>query len=338
MTAERVNNFFQGDFTGYFYTKQELPFSYYDDLPKEIVNQLKIYKGELANIEPLTSFESEQFYTFSDLRVDSAKNIEFIPSKGAEAFTINPINNFRIAILKDFKILDTWALNGKTYGLIKGVLVGEVEYFLQRPTANEVSIVQPLGTVIPPLIDSPEPVRSFNNSGCLAWLSKWWGLLLTLLFFIFLFRECSSRNEIDRYESELESLREDLILAEENAELRCHASQIFFHKSTDSIIFESRASLEKVAQLLQRYPKRNVLISGHFNACSAPDAGDLVWTLDDRRAKKVYNELSSLGIDESRMKSQGLDFSVRIAPCDVNYTDQFGNQNNRNMRVEIEFL
>jgi hypothetical protein len=208
MTAERVNNFFQGDFTGYFYTKQELPFSYYDDLPKEIVNQLQIYKGELANIEPLTSFESEQFYTFSDLRVESAKNIEFIPSKGAEAFTVNPINNFRIAILKDFKILDTWSLNGKTYGLIKGVLVGEVEYFVQRPTANEVSIVQPLGSVVPPVIDSPYSVSSSNNKGCLAWLSRWWVVIIFLILMILMMRECYHRDEVKSLQDRLNSCEE----------------------------------------------------------------------------------------------------------------------------------
>ena len=336
--AESTNIYFKGDFTGFFFTRQELPFSYYDDLPKEVVNQLQIYKGELINVEPLSSYESEQYYTFSDLRVESANNIEFKNAAVSESAADMPINNFRSAILKEFKILDTWSLNGKTYGVIKGELIGEVECFLQRPVTNEKSsdFTQNVPSTIP--INEPNIESLDEKRGCLTWFKRWWWQLLILVLIIFLLRQCSNDRVAAQYELEIKELREELLVAEENAELRCHASKIFFYGGTDSIIFESSSSINKIATLLERYPDRDIMISGHFNACSAPESDDLAWTLDNRRAKKVFVELSSQGVDSSRMRYQGLDFDQRIVPCDVYYMDQFGKQNSKNMRVEIEFL
>ncbi len=89
---------------------------------------------------------------------------------------------------------------------------------------------------------------------------------------------------------------------------------------------ESMGPINKIFELMQKQPDLNFSVEGHTDS-DGDDAHNQ--TLSEQRAKTVMNKLIEMGIDKSRLKSQGFGESKPIA----DNTSAEGKANNR--RVEF---
>lgn len=105
---------------------------------------------------------------------------------------------------------------------------------------------------------------------------------------------------------------------------------IFFASGKSELQPESKAELDKLVSLMNRFPKLIVEISGHTDA-SGPD--DLNQRLSEQRAQVVADYLVAHGIDKSRLRTKGCGESQPIA---VNYNPD-GSPNKQGMALNRRF-
>ncbi len=87
---------------------------------------------------------------------------------------------------------------------------------------------------------------------------------------------------------------------------RFQADKITFGRNSARLNTEAKKQLENLAVLLKEYPNARINIYGFLGDNERSSyRGSKEVTLDDVRAREVYNHLKSLGIDESRMNFQG---------------------------------
>jgi len=97
----------------------------------------------------------------------------------------------------------------------------------------------------------------------------------------------------------------------------CPCSQelkVLFDFDKSELRPESITELERVVKFMNDVPFATAKIDGHTDSVGS-DAYNLA--LSDRRAKAVFDYLSSRGVDPSRLKSQGFGESNPIAPNDT---------------------
>ncbi|MBM3454573.1 MAG: OmpA family protein [Bacteroidetes bacterium] len=181
-----------GDFEGYFYTLQKSPLGSGEVLPGGGVHAAHIYRGKLENARELPDYQASNLLDSNSLLLHNANQIE------AHVLDVDrKIFDFDQAVLNDVKIVQSWEMNGKTYGVIKGRLYGKVKgkaaTFQSDPTSN--IKVQPENQRLnnsrwTNLLDLPSTNRlqeTYQRSGCLRtlWDILKWILLLMLLYFLF---------------------------------------------------------------------------------------------------------------------------------------------------------
>jgi len=93
---------------------------------------------------------------------------------------------------------------------------------------------------------------------------------------------------------------------------------------------ESITELERVVKFMGDVPFATALIEGHTDNVG-PDAYNL--KLSDRRAKAVFDYLTSRGVDPARLKSIG---KGETAPLADNDTDEGRQQNRRVMLIRTD--
>jgi outer membrane protein OmpA-like peptidoglycan-associated protein len=85
-------------------------------------------------------------------------------------------------------------------------------------------------------------------------------------------------------------------------------------------------SLDKIAELMQKYPRLNARIEGHTDSSGLEETN---LTLSEERAAAVMQALVDRGVDLNRVSSEGFGQSRPIASNET----RFGRLKNR--RVEI---
>lgn len=214
-----------GNFIGSFFTHQKSPISIGEKIPDSELHHVHLYKGDLTEAISIDSFTPEEHLNREGMLLHNVTNVQIHP-KG-EINQEKKIYDFDQLVLKNVKVESSWEQNGKTYGILKGELVGKVKKISSVPVSNNDDTVippPPIGgnTVLPPTpIDRDDsgwnkyipPVISDNtrNGGCLSsiWdILKW---LLLLLFILFLLKQCNSCNKKDENtlincDSQLDSL------------------------------------------------------------------------------------------------------------------------------------
>ncbi|WP_395802462.1 OmpA family protein [Daejeonella sp.] len=215
-----------GNFVGNFFTHQKSPFSIGEKIPDGELHNVHLYKGSLTEAVLVDSFEPEKHLNRAGMLLHNVTNIEINSNQAIE----NAIYDFDQLVLKNVKVDYSWEQNGKTYGILKGELVGKIKKQSKLPLS------QNDGEVIPPppvgggAISTTPPIGGDNsswnryvppiitdgsrNGGCLSsiWsILKW---LLLLLLILFLLKQCQSTTDNNNQEvnyaciSKVDSLEE----------------------------------------------------------------------------------------------------------------------------------
>jgi len=114
-----------GDFEGNFYTHQKAVLSASEStIDKK--HDIHLYRGELRNIKNENEYNPEQLRNRESYLLHNVTNVQFHLEKDATGNN-NRIYNFEQILLRDAVIKESWELNGKTYGIITGKLLGKVK-------------------------------------------------------------------------------------------------------------------------------------------------------------------------------------------------------------------
>lgn len=105
-----------------------------------------------------------------------------------------------------------------------------------------------------------------------------------------------------------------------------YASGILFTTASSTLSSEARTNIQKMAEILQKYPDTDILVEGHTDSDGSDSYNQ---TLSERRAQAVADYVTSLGVTASRFKTAGYGESQPVASNDTTT----GKQANR--RVEI---
>ena len=104
---------------------------------------------------------------------------------------------------------------------------------------------------------------------------------------------------------------------------------VLFATGKADLSSDALRSVDKLADFLQKYPNRNVLIEGHTDSVGSEEYN---LTLSERRADSVKESLTSRGIPEGRIATKGYGKKYPVASNDT----AAGKQQNR--RVEVIIL
>lgn len=195
-----------GNFTGYFYTHQKSPLSIGEKIPNSELHAVNLYKGSLTEAISVNSFKPEKHLNRAGMLLHNVTNVEISSSPGIA----HAIYAFDQLVLKNIRVDSSWEHNDKTYGILKGELIGKIKTLSTLPIARDGERIPP-----PPIGGGPNstttPIDGDNsswnkfippiiadrsqNGGCLSsiWsILKW---LLLLLLILFLLKQCQSYTE-----------------------------------------------------------------------------------------------------------------------------------------------
>lgn len=123
------------------------------------------------------------------------------------------------------------------------------------------------------------------------------------------------------------SLMKFPISNEEMEVLRRATEMVYFNTASSVIKQESHAELDKVAEILKKYPQVEALVEGHTDS---QGDDEMNMKLSKDRAKSVKDYLVSKGVDPSHLKSEGYGETRPIA--DNNTTE--GRAKNRRVVIK----
>lgn len=362
--SENQLKYVSGEFEGYFYTHQKMPMGELEKLPGGDTHQVHIYRGELKEYEKLHEYKPEDHLNREGLLLHNVTNIQLSNS----ALSDKRIYDFDQLVLKNVQVDQSWELDGKTYGIIKGSLVGKIKQQAIPGPPNPQGTIPPppppknpdkkWWNTIPPIVGGTNPappIGGSNRRGCLSWfwdLLKW---ILLLLLLLLLYKACTKNDgsniccieneekirendsllkRIDTLENQIkldDSLRNKKEDDKIQEEINDVSEKIYFYGNSDRIRKYSENSIKELIGILNRNPNINLEIQGHTNGSNPDYRG-----LDLRRAEKVKEILTDNGISPNRLTTVGMGASMMIVSEDSREFDPWGNQYNLNMRVEIK--
>lgn len=364
-----------GDFEGTFYTHQKsvLTPSEWNSSVKD--HAIHLYRGELKNIQRETVYDPEKQVNRESLLLHNVTNVQFhLRSDSGE--NQSRIFDFEQLLIRNAEIKDSWELNGKTYGIVRGSILGKVRKAGSHfdptnpppPGSPEIPRIGPDdGNRFPPRRDSSEFFRTVG--GCFSGLlTNLWRLLLALillLIFWWLLRSCSgfgpSDNDCCSERDSLVIQNDSLLIANDSLrrsnnrledsirtqiiqdELDEISSEIFFYGGTVRIREYSLQALKRIVRLLQNYPNRLLEVRGYYNSDGSPLKELPEYnnaTIDFARALRIKELLVEMGANPDQLNCQAMGRST-IDAYDDRRTVIIGEEKfewNRNMRVELVIL
>ena len=123
--------------------------------------------------------------------------------------------------------------------------------------------------------------------------------------------------------------RRDIFLHPLEVGAKLVLENIYFAFDSDELDLKSNEELNRIVNLLNKYPSINIEISGHTDNVGTQKYNQ---DLSERRAKKVYDNLIASHIQPSSIKFIGYADSFPIAS---NSTE---NGRTRNRRIEIKIV
>ena len=105
--------------------------------------------------------------------------------------------------------------------------------------------------------------------------------------------------------------------------------KILFDFNSAEIKADSRAALQKMAEVFKKYDKTDMTVTGHTDNVGAASYN---LQLSERRAKSVADYLASLGVSRDRMRIMGFGFERPVAGNDT------AESRSQNRRVEIHIV
>ena len=105
-------------------------------------------------------------------------------------------------------------------------------------------------------------------------------------------------------------------------------SGILFKTGSADLSTTAKGNVQKLADILKKYPDTNVLIQGHTDSTGSADFNQ---TLSEKRAASVADYCTTFGVDKSRIKTEGYGKTMPVAD---NKTAE-GRQKNRRVEVAV---
>jgi outer membrane protein OmpA-like peptidoglycan-associated protein len=135
-----------------------------------------------------------------------------------------------------------------------------------------------------------------------------------------------------RMDKQAEELRRDL----ENAEVErvgegikiTFDSGILFQTNSAQLQPQAQTEIAQLAETLKKYPDTNIIIEGHTDNTGSREINQ---PLSERRAQSVADYAASMGVDRSRMTTQGYAFDQPVA----DNSTEAGRQQNRRVEIAI---
>ena len=135
---------------------------------------------------------------------------------------------------------------------------------------------------------------------------------------------------MDKQAEEMKAQVKDVKIerVDEGIDFRFDSALLFdFGKAT--LRTETKTNLDKLAEILQKYPDTNILVEGDTDSVGSEEFNQ---KLSEQRAQAVANYLASLNVSHNRLMTIGYG---ETRPTDTNLTEE-GRQANR--RVEIAII
>ena len=135
-----------------------------------------------------------------------------------------------------------------------------------------------------------------------------------------------------RMDKQAEELRRDL----ENAEVErvgegikvTFDSGILFNTNSAQLQSAAQTEINQLAETLKKYPDTNIIIEGHTDNTGTREINQ---PLSERRAQAVADYAASMGVDRSRITTQGYAADQPVA----DNSTEAGRQQNRRVEIAI---
>lgn len=127
---------------------------------------------------------------------------------------------------------------------------------------------------------------------------------------------------------ELEQQVQDLETKETDRGMVLTLENLLFETGEATLQAGSRRTIQKVADFLNEYPDRSILIEGFTDSTGEESFNQ---QLSERRAQSVKQELTRHGVDSSRVRTEGYGEAYPVASNDT----PAGRQQNRRVEVVV---
>jgi outer membrane protein OmpA-like peptidoglycan-associated protein len=366
-----------GNFIGNFYTYQKSALSIGEKIPDGGLHNVHVYKGELTEAIEIDEFKPEDHLNRDGMLLHNVTNIQITPAENS-SIKEKKIYDFDQFVLKNVEVVNSWESDNKTYGILKGELVGKVKKIASVPVSHDNNSPIPPppiggGPIQPPPVGGdntgwnryvPPIINNTGNSGCFStiWnILKW---ILLLLFIFLLLKQCvfsninDNKKETDctvivdsltninkKQQSEIDSLKNLIIYRDSlcNAKIERERLQCEIDNLSSEIYFNGgttdiRKYSEDEINKIVEILNKNPNLQLQIQGFYNGSGNPTIDNLDLKRADRVKELILEKGISQGRLSTIGLGNSKPLVPEDQLETDPYGNKYNANMRVEIKIL
>jgi len=155
-----------GNFRGYFYTNQKTALASGEKIPEGKMHEIHLYQGELNDVVKESEYKPETLRNRESLVLHNVTNVQFHLNSAAESK--KQIYNFEQLLLNNPVVENSWELNGKTYGIVSGNLLGKVKELSSivgpiNPPPNPNPPINPNPLINPN--PTPNPINNGGNGG-----------------------------------------------------------------------------------------------------------------------------------------------------------------------------
>lgn len=121
---EGTSKIISGTFEGEFYTHQKGILSVNEISKPTSGHHVHIISGKISNLQFEDEYSPENIRKRGSLFLHNVSNIEAVVINNDGIFE-NLLIEFEQLIIQDAKVINSWDLNGKTYGLLTGLVIGK---------------------------------------------------------------------------------------------------------------------------------------------------------------------------------------------------------------------
>ena len=238
-----------GNFEGNFFTYQKSVLSVGEKIPDGGLHNVHVYKGDLTEVNELEDFKPEEHLNRDGMLLHNVTNIQITPGVNSKEKE-KKIYDFDQLVIKNVEVVNSWESDNKTYGILKGELVGKVKKISAVPVSHDNNSPIPPppiggGPIQPPPVGGdntgwnkyvPPIITNNGNEGCFSsiWrILKW---LLLLLLILFLLKQCvgwGENNDNDSNDTDCYDLTDSLtkVTKRQQSEIDSLKNIIFYKDS-----------------------------------------------------------------------------------------------------------
>jgi len=364
MSAEYV---ILGAFKGRFKTNQATALGLSETFPQDFAHKVQVYSGALDETTFENDFAPDNYRKLSSFVLINVPNI-IVKGNAKSPFPDQRVYTFTQLLLIDPKITRTYEMKGQTYGELEARAYGKTAPTPEIDKADPPPLTQDdngsAGVGSTDFNDDSEIGQTINKlqtgcasglSGCLANFWRILGLILLILFLLWLLKSCNELANDDGSCDRLDEHRIQLIeqkrikdslerVYEENIRKNlANIKNVYFYQNTDEFHeyslneAEGKGNLIRLTKLLRVCDDKSFQIVGHHSGKDVEGRNNL----DQLRAIAVKEYFIANGIDQSRL------FVVAKADSNAYYGKALSNymlnnyslkKYNRNMRVTVKLM